>query len=278
MRAYVRAHLVRCAGCGLIFSDQSPTDAELEAHYRDYGHWRDSPVTRQRYRELLATFEPFRLTNRLLDVGCGAGFFLEEARATGWEVHGSEYGEGPLALARSRGLDVVKAPVGPETFPAISFDVVTAFEVFEHVRDPMREAAVIAKVLRANGLLYCTTPNFDSLSRRVLGPRWSIIEYPEHLWYFTPQTIQAWLGRFGLVADRVWSSGVSLTRLRNSLPASAGDSSPDTDDDEQVRQAIERSPLLRFAKAGVNAGLSALNAGDTLKARFRLVGEPVADE
>lgn len=89
--AYVRSHLVRCGGCGTTFAGRLPTDAELEAHYRDYGHaWHDSPITRLRYRELLDTFEAYRQTNRMLDVGCGAGLFLEEARARGWEVHGVE--------------------------------------------------------------------------------------------------------------------------------------------------------------------------------------------
>jgi 2-polyprenyl-3-methyl-5-hydroxy-6-metoxy-1,4-benzoquinol methylase len=272
MPRYIRAHLVRCADCGLTFSSLSPSGAELDAHYRDYGHWRDSPITRQRYRELLETFKPYRHKNKLLDIGCGAGMFLEEARARGWGVHGTEFGEGPLALARSRGLDVVQAPIRLETFPADSFDVVTAFEVFEHVRDPSHEVAVIANVLRPGGLLYCTTPNFNSLSRRVLGPRWSIIEYPEHLWYFTARTIREWLGRFGFVAEKIWSSGVSVTRIRESLPSSMGDAAPATCEDEHVRQTIESSRLLRLAKTTVNGVLSALDAGDTLKARFRLVG------
>ena len=270
LRGYSRAHLVHCADCGLIFAGRWPTERELTAHYQDYGHWRDSPVTRQRYRELLRSFEPERHTNKLLDVGCGSGMFLEEARTRGWDVSGTEYGEGPRALARSRGLHVVRAPVTDQTFVANSFDVVTAFEVFEHVRDPRHEATVITEVLRPGGLLYCTTPNFNSLSRRVLGPRWSIIEYPEHLWYFTASTICQWLRRFGFVAEKTWSSGVSVTRLRESMHDPGRDASSD---DEQVRRAIERSRVLRFAKLAVNAGLSALGAGDTLKARFRLLGD-----
>jgi 2-polyprenyl-3-methyl-5-hydroxy-6-metoxy-1,4-benzoquinol methylase len=273
MRDYSRAYLVHCASCGLKFANRSPTETELTAHYQDYGHWQDSPLTRQRYRELLRSFEPERRTNKLLDVGCGAGMFLEEARTGGWDVSGTEYGEGPIALARTRGLHVVQAPVTDETFTANSFDVVTAFEVFEHVRDPRHEAIVIAKVLRPGGLLYCTTPNFDSLSRRVLGPRWRIIEYPEHLWYFTACTIREWLGRFGFVAEKIWSSGVSVTHLRDSMPGPCGAVTPPTCDDEHIRRAIERFGVLRFAKVAVNAGLSALGAGDTLKARFRLLGD-----
>lgn len=264
----------------MTFAGRSPSDPELESYYRDYGHaWHDSPITRIRYRELLATFEPYRHTNRLLDIGCGAGYFLDEARAQGWQVWGTEYGERALRLARERGLDVIKAPLEADTFKTASFDVVTAFEVFEHVRDLMQAAAVVAQVLRRGGLLYCTTPNFNSLSRRVLGPRWSVVEYPEHLWYFTPKTIRSWLEPFGFDTEAITSSGVSPSRFQSSIRdrSRSGDGVPDRTpacafspgDDERLRKVIERSHLLHLAKAGTNRGLSALGAGDALKGRFK---------
>jgi 2-polyprenyl-3-methyl-5-hydroxy-6-metoxy-1,4-benzoquinol methylase len=271
LKAYGHAHLVRCSNCTLTFAGRAPTEAELEAHYRDYGQWNDSPITRARYRELLESFEPYRLTNRLLDIGCGSGLFLDEARARGWQVRGSEYSERALEKLRARGLDVTRAPVTHATFAAHSFDVVTAFEVFEHVRDPMHEGAIVAHVIRAGGLLYCTTPNFNSISRRMLGARWSLIEYPEHLWYFTSRTLRAWLGRLGFVPEEVTSSGISVLQLRGAAPFPSGSvPAPSAAYDEELRSAIERSRVLRTAKAAVNGGLSMLGAGDTLKAYFRL--------
>src|SRR5258708_6997189 len=104
--AYSHAHLVRCLECGLTFARARPSDAELAAHYEHYGSaWYDSPAPRQRYRELLDSFEPFRRTNRILDIGSGAGFFLQEAQRGGWEAHGAEYGARALELTRAQGLD-----------------------------------------------------------------------------------------------------------------------------------------------------------------------------
>src|SRR4051794_22957330 len=100
---FERAHLVRCRWCGMVFAARIPTDGQLAAYYQDYGHsWHDSPITRKRYAEILDSLEPYRDRNRLLDVGCGAGYFLEEARRRGWEVHGTEYSGLALDLARAK--------------------------------------------------------------------------------------------------------------------------------------------------------------------------------
>lgn len=259
----------------MVFAARSPTEEELTAYYEDYGHaWQDSPITRRRYAEILDTLEPYRVKNRLLDFGCGAGYFLEEARSRGWEVHGTEYSGFALQLGHRKGLNVVEAPIDLSTFEPASFDVVTAFEVFEHVRDPMAEAKMVAHVLRGGGTVYLTVPNFDALSRRMLGPRWPGIAYPEHLSYFTPRTIRSWLGSFGFVAEAVWSTGVSVALLRDARGAHRADGAAQRESDQELRQTIERSRLLRLAKGAANAGLTALGAGDTLNARFRLAAAP----
>src|SRR3954468_13245173 len=142
---YERAHLVRCHRCGMVFAARIPTDTELAAYSQDYGHaWPEPPITRERYAEILDSLEPYRDRNRLLDVGCGAGYFLEEARKRDWEVHGTEYSGLALELTYGKGLDVVQSPIGRGTYEPHSFDVVTAFEVFEHMRDPMAEANLVA--------------------------------------------------------------------------------------------------------------------------------------
>jgi len=267
---YRHAHLMRCCDCGLIFAGRRPTEAELVENYGGYSRADyDSPITRQRYRELLDGFEGYRQTNRILDMGCGIGFFLEEAQRRSWEAHGSEFEPRAVEINRAKGLDCVQAPIGLDTFEPSSFDVITAFEVVEHLRDPLAEAAVIARALRPGGLFYCTTPNFASLSRRLLRGRWSIVSYPEHLSYFTPSTLGSWLERFGFAPVKVRTTGFSLSRLQRGVSAAtpAGQSS-----DEQLRVQIERSRMLRAAKRTVNGALAMAGAGDTIKGHFELRG------
>lgn len=256
----------------MVFAARIPAPDELRAHYLDYGHaWQDSPITRARYQELLKSFEPYRRTNRILDFGCGAGYFLEEARLCGWEVHGTEFSGLALQMARSKGLEVTAAPIDRSAFPPGHFDVVSAFEVFEHVSDPLAEAGLVAHLVRPGGLLYCTTPNFDALSRRLLGPGWNVIGYPEHLCYFTAQTLRRWLEGAGFVTQSVLSTGLSVSRLRHESPSTAVEAGT-TCGDEQLRQAIEASRALRLGKDVANRLLSSMHLGDTLKGHFRRDG------
>lgn len=275
------AHLVRCASCHLTFAGRRPSDVELAEHYRGYGSaWRDSEITRSRYRELLDSFEPFRKSNRILDMGCGAGYFLEEAAKRGWDAYGSEFGDLPLELSRDRGLTVVPAPLARDAFPPGHFDVVTSFEVVEHLRDPLSEAATLANLVRTGGLFYCTTPNFNALSRHLLGPRWEAIGYPEHLNYFTPRTITSWLRGFGFRQIELATTGLSPGQLLQHLPlgarrqagAAGVGSSGVPDLDARVRAAAESKRVLQVGKAALNRSLTLLGAGDTLKARFVFEG------
>ena len=135
-------------------------------HYGGYGTaWQDSEITRSRYRALLDSFEPYRESNRILDMGCGAGYFLEEAATRGWEAYGSEFGELPLDLSRQRGLTVIPAPLTAGTFPPGYFDVITSFEVVEHLRDPQSEAAIFAELDDAPGWGRFTAPRRTSTQR-----------------------------------------------------------------------------------------------------------------
>ena len=266
---YSRAYLARCRSCRLAFAQKLPSDTDLNAAYDDYGHaWVDSPITRSRYREILESFEPYRVTNRILDFGCGAGFFLEEARASGWDVHGTEYSGYAISLAQGKGLDVRQGDLGDAGFPSEHFDVVTAFEVFEHLRDPLHQATGIARVTRPGGLLYGTTPNFDSLSRRLVGPRWNVIEYPEHLCYFTPRAIDVCLTKAGFRKQQIQTTGISVGRLRGSLRSNTSEAQPPAVADETLRDTIEGSKVLTAGKKLANVALSASALGDTLKVRF----------
>jgi SAM-dependent methyltransferase len=268
---YAHVHLARCQECGFTFARRRPGDGELADYYRHYGtSWYDSPITRERYAELLGDFDAYRRTNRILDLGCGAGFFLEEARKRGWDVYGTEFSARALELNRSKQFEVVPGPITRETFEQGSFDVITAFEVVEHLRDPATEADAVAHALRAGGLLYCTTPNFNAASRRILGPRWIVIEYPEHLCYFTGATLKRWLGGFGFVPTQLTTTGFSATNLRKSMGSGAAPPPLGETGDEQLRAAVERSRALGLAKDAANGILSALGAGDTIKAHFEL--------
>jgi hypothetical protein len=152
-----------------------------------------------------------------------------------------------------------------------SFDVVSAIEVIEHVADPRDEVTRVRALLRPGGCLYLTTPNFNSLSRRVTGPRWRSIEYPEHLNLFTSRTLGRLLAADGLCKLEVQTTGISpadlwagVRPLRRQTETDAG-----TSMDFQVRARVARSPRFERAVQLVNAALSRFGLGDTIKALYQ---------
>jgi SAM-dependent methyltransferase len=270
MTRYRHAHLHRCRRCGHVFADDFPTEAELDEHYGGYPRVPcSSEITLRRYEELLDAFAPYRDHNRLLDVGCGVGDFLVAARARGWEVEGVELEERARAICAERGLAVIEAPLDPERFPPAHFDVVTSFEVLEHMIHPRAEIESVVRVLRPAGLLYVTTPNFSSLTRRILGPRYSVIAYPEHLGYFQPATLDRLLREGGLAPVDLRTTGFSVGQVRDAMRSGAPGERKSVD--ESLRNALEQRKSLNVVKRAVNLGLSQLRLGDTLKASYQRI-------
>jgi len=164
LKSFENASLVKCASCSMVFSSRNPTIVELESHYQGYGR-NDylSPITIKRYNEILDQFEKVRKTNRLLDVGCGIGYFLEVAKKRGWEVYGTEFTDEAIRICQTKGIQMQQGVLNPQNYSVESFDVITSFEVIEHINTPNAEMKNITSLLRKGGYFYVTTPNFNSL-------------------------------------------------------------------------------------------------------------------
>jgi len=145
----------------------------------------------------------------LLDVGCGAGFWLNVAIEAGWDGLGIDLSPDAIAFARDRlGLNVIAGRMQDRELPESTFDVITLLETIEHLFDPMAVLRQAHRVLRPGGLIAITTPNLNSLAFKFLGQDWSILSPTEHLYYFTERTIRQMLIHAGF--DRVWIERTSL--------------------------------------------------------------------
>lgn len=138
----------------------------------------------------------------LLDIGCGRGILMEDACARGWKVTGVEPARCVAEEGiRERGLDIRVGTLEESGLTAASFDAVIFSHSLEHLHDPagtMREAAGLMK---PGGWMYIETPNWGSLSRRVLGRRWWNVDLDNHLFLFSPRAIEI-LGRAAGLAVR----------------------------------------------------------------------------
>jgi 2-polyprenyl-3-methyl-5-hydroxy-6-metoxy-1,4-benzoquinol methylase len=200
----------RCGDCGLTFVNPQPTAEELEEWYSGQryffiGAGESALEEYQRSDRYAATYvdrvmaiERYTAPGRLLDVGCAGGIFLDCARRRGWSVTGLELADWEIEVAQQRlGLDVRKGTLATANLEADSYDVVTYWDVLEHTRDPAGELARACRVLRSDGLLVIAVPNIDSLVARLNGRSWTMINPPEHLFYFSPQTLRRLLSANG---------------------------------------------------------------------------------
>lgn len=263
--SYAHASLCRCGDCGFVFAVQQPAASTLEAHYNSYRRNNSfSDITRKRYLELLEQLEPYRKHNRILDVGCGDGYFLETAKAKGWEVYGTEFTSKAVAICREKGITMFEGTI-LDVPQQLEFDVITTFEVIEHMNNTSEFAAHTQALLRPGGLFYFTTPNFNSLSRRRLKGNWRVIDYPEHLSYFTPGSITRLLTSKGFSKLKLITTGISMqSRSAYRQAIESGNLAPD----EMLREKIENRFYMRWIKNAVNALLSLTGTGDTLKGFF----------
>lgn len=266
---YAHAWLVKCNTCGFVYCCRIPTEEELGQHYAKYPrNVAVSPITIKRYEELLEEFEPYRRTNRILDIGCGDGHFLTVAKSKGWNVFGTEFTDEAVEVCRTKGIEMHKGIIQSWQGEG-NFDVITSFEVLEHIMDGREHAATVNSLLGKGGLFYFTTPNFDSLSRRWLGGKWKMIEYPEHLCYYTAKTITHLLTGAGLRKVDILTTGISLRKTENETAGNAHQQvRKDSFREEELRTSLESKPHLRFAKRITNWWLNALRLGDTLKGYF----------
>lgn len=202
----------RCRQCGLVYANPRAPEAAILARYsRDYfwneylpavgapGGRVDLGFNDARHGAMLRLIRSHAAGGRrLLDVGTGAGLFLKAAERAGWEVAGLELSEAGAAFAR----DTLQVEVRQEraeamSFPAGSFDVAVMFDVVEHLFDPRTVLEATRRALRPGGLFVVSTPNFDALSRIVLGVNWAVLSPLEHVYYFTEATLERMLNLCG---------------------------------------------------------------------------------
>jgi 2-polyprenyl-3-methyl-5-hydroxy-6-metoxy-1,4-benzoquinol methylase len=252
-----------------VFAQKIPTAAELEKHYEGYGR-NDylSPITIKRYEELLDQLEPYRKTNNLIDVGCGIGYFLEVAKRRGWNAYGTEYTDRAVEICESKGISMKKGELNPENYPDGFFDIITSFEVIEHINNPREELSRFKKILRAGGAIYITTPNFNSLLRYVLKQSYSVITYPEHLSYYSPKTFNKIFADNGFQKKWIKTTGISITLLLSGLRKKRTQHIAENTADESIRRQLDSGNGMQKLKNLINFSLTVLGIGDSLKGLF----------
>lgn len=160
---------------------------------------------------------PYEGGGRLLDVGCGSGWYAARMRERGWQVTAMDFNAETARQAQARyGFPVLAGTLPHPDLAPESFDVITMGAVLEHVHDPHQIVAGAVEGLRRGGRLVISVPNYASWASRFFGPDWWGLELPRHLLHFTPATLSRLLEDHGLFI-RDLSTPVHVGWWRRSL-------------------------------------------------------------
>lgn len=201
----------RCQGCGLVYlSPRLRANVLRELYERAYVPSAGLSVAQiekkardvERYASHLRATAPPHTFPRLLDVGCGHGQFLIAAAHAGYDVRGQEFADlGAFWKAHAPALleRIVAAPLEDSAaFPDGAFDLVTMWEVAEHIQEPRITFGAVARTLRPGGRLVIESPRADTVVLSLLGERWSQLIPEEHLFLWTEHSLPRLLEEIGL--------------------------------------------------------------------------------
>jgi len=201
----------KCKGCGLVFQYPQPSLGMLKGLY-DEGYFlsdasknkgydnylRDEPNIRRTFAKRIEYIHRFHpREGRLLDVGCASGFFLAVAHENSWESHGLELSEYAAEEGRKLGRDIVCGTLDDFEAPDGSYDVVTMWDVIEHMRRPRMDLEAANRLLKLGGSLALTTPAIDSLPAWLFREKWMGFKEDEHLYFFSKKTLTRLLEQCG---------------------------------------------------------------------------------
>lgn len=213
----------RCPTCDTTFVNPRPSPAVLEEYYatsENYAYWaahifpaseevRRERIFRPRVEQLLTICRRFGVhPGVLLEVGAGFGTFCEELAKTQFfeRIVAVEPTPDLAARCRSRGIEVVEAPIEQVSSDAIRADVVACFEVLEHLFSPRDYIRQCSRMLNPGGLLLITCPNGHGFDVSVMGVVSDTVDV-EHLNYFNPDSLAELTTACGLEVLEVLTPG-----------------------------------------------------------------------
>lgn len=214
--AFRYSHCRRCGHSSVRFDDPGAASASYD---QGYDGFRPDPA----FSSFVRTFVRSDLVPLLppdaavLDLGCGNGEFLTAVREVGMRGVGWDMSEAALQLAKSRGVEVLAGDLDSVVPPA-SFDLVTMWDVIEHVPAPADLLRTAARALRPGGRVLVKTPGITraavELCARVPRLAGALLSVPAHIQFFGTGSLSAAFARAGLELEREFHVGPTRAPTR----------------------------------------------------------------
>ncbi len=270
--------IVRCDDCGFCYVNPRMPSAHLldklqqwaEQDVVDPERLRIAydPRTLSLYTGYLKRMAALCPPGRLLDIGCSSGAFMHAAQQQGWSTEGLEIGRASARHAAEKlGVPVHQGSLYDFDAAPGSYDAIVFLEVIEHLEYPLGALARIEKWLRPGGVLLVSTPNYDSLYRRLFGTCWWVVNCEdEHIQFFNRQSLEKALAQHHLQVRWTRIRGLDLAGMMQSWrarqPGAARMESADTEAQdyyaarsrkEAIKSVLADIGLLRLARGALSA-------------------------
>jgi SAM-dependent methyltransferase len=208
-----------CDECGHGFINPQPDAETLNQYYNssydpyheDHGaEGNDDQIVTEARRSGEFRHIPIPTGKRVLDFGCGGGFFLRICRKLGAEVQGIEPSPHGAEITRRQGIPVFEGSLD-EFLPGHGddrFDVITSNHVIEHVPDPIRALAGLGRLLAPEGMMTIAVPNAASSFARALRSDWHSTDLPVHLHQFSPESLKVAAERSRLSVQEIGTTSL----------------------------------------------------------------------
>jgi len=190
-----RYSLMRCRYCNCVWTIEPPSSSEMWQHYTEDYHKAIMSAgegsAADRWKDQVQRISSEKRSGSILDLGCSSGGFLSTMPKDRWKLFGIEMEESTAERARtSTGAEVFVGDIVDAPFAAGSFDVITCFDVLEHIYDPQRFLRKVHEWLKPGGIYYAMLPNIDSWESHLFGTYWFGLELPRHLFHFSPHSLR----------------------------------------------------------------------------------------
>jgi len=271
--------LLRCTGCGVVFDESSMLG---EGYYENervihVDEKKIEPRKRNARQRVKLIRNVLKKESSLVDIGCGEGLFLQEAKNYVSAAYGVEPTKSYAAYAKEKmNLDVLQGTLESLEYPDNSFDTVTMFHVLEHLSSPSQALTKIYSWLKKTGHIVIEVPNIESPTAQYKGLNWELI-YPEHRFYFSPSSLQQLLKKnnFEIISMRFrdfdqYRTGIGTNLRKLGITFGIKNKKQIKTSEKQMQPGAARKPknsVLKSIRRTIQLPLRALLGWLTMKLR-----------
>lgn len=209
-------NIMVCDNCNFHFTNPRPSEDEIGKYYdsEEYISHTDqanSPINliykiaRQyalRSKKKLINSIAKDKKGRILDYGCGTGYFLETMKSNDWKTYGIEPNDKARAIATQKVK--VKRSIDELDLKNKKFDIITLWHVLEHIHDLNSTIKSLKTILKEKGKIIIAVPNIESYEESIFGEEWAAYDVPRHLYHFSQETMKTLMLKHGLKIKKTY--------------------------------------------------------------------------